>query len=198
LVEAVIALGSNLGDREDNLRRAVAEIARGAALVAVSSVYETQPMYREDQGWFLNCVVVVETDLGPARLLARLGEIEKKIGRDRKAGRNAPRTIDLDILFYGDEVLSGPTLTVPHPRISERGFVLVPLAEVRPGIVHPVLKKSAAAMLDGLATDKKVVKRPGSHADLLPSRPPRRGRPEESRRRRGSSPGERRSSPRSR
>jgi 2-amino-4-hydroxy-6-hydroxymethyldihydropteridine diphosphokinase len=189
LVEAVIALGSNLGDREDNLRRAVAEIARGAALVAASSVYETQPMYREDQGWFLNCVVVVETDLEPARLLARLGGIEKRMGRDRKAGRNAPRTIDLDILFYGDEVLSGPTLTVPHPMIAERAFVLVPLAEVRPRLVHPVIKKSAAAMLDGLATDKKVVKRAVSLADLLSSRPRRRVRHEESRGRRGSSPG---------
>jgi 2-amino-4-hydroxy-6-hydroxymethyldihydropteridine diphosphokinase len=194
----VIALGSNLGDREYNLRRAVAEIGRGAALVAVSSVYETEPMYLEDQDWFLNCVVVVETKMGPARLLARLGEIEKEMGRDRKAGRNAPRTIDLDILFYGDEVVSGPTLMVPHPRIAERAFVLVPLAEVRPRLVHPVLKRTAAAMLGALATDKKVVKRPGSLADLLPSRPPRHARRGGSPRRRVSSPGAPRSSPRSR
>jgi 2-amino-4-hydroxy-6-hydroxymethyldihydropteridine diphosphokinase len=166
--------------------------------VAASSVYETQPMYREDQGWFLNCVVVVETDLEPVVLLARLAEIEEAMGRDRKGGRNAPRTIDLDILFYGDRVVSGPTLTVPHPRIAERAFVLVPLAEVRPRLVHPVLKKSAAAMLGGLATDKKVVRRPGSLADLLPSPPPRRGLPGESPRRRGSSPGAPRSSPRPR
>lgn len=176
----------------------MAEIGRGTTLVAASSVYETEPMYREDQDWFLNCVVVVETALEPAGLLARLREIEKKMGRERQAGRNSPRTIDLDILFYGDDVVSGPSLTVPHPRIAERAFVLVPLAEVRPRLVHPVLKKSAAAMLDGLVTDKKVVKRPGSLADLVPSPPPWHGRPEGSPRRRGSSPGAPRSSPRSR
>jgi len=197
LVEAVLALGSNVGDREENLRRAVAAIGRRMTVVAASSVYETQPMYREDQDWFLNCVVVVQTEMEPVPLLAWLKEAEVKMGRDREGGSNGPRTIDLDVLFYGDAVVSGPSLTVPHPRMAERAFVLVPLAEVRPRLVHPVLKKSAAAMLEGLKTDKKVVKRPGSLSDFVPSPPPQPGRPAASRRRRGSSPGGRHSSPRS-
>jgi 2-amino-4-hydroxy-6-hydroxymethyldihydropteridine diphosphokinase len=165
-------------------------------VVAVSSVYETEPMYREDQDWFLNCVVAVESSLGPAPLLERLSAIEKKLGRERKGGKNAPRSIDLDLLFYGDTVVSSPSLTIPHPRIAERAFVLVPLAEVRPMLVHPVLKKTVAAILEDLATDKKVVKRDASLAGLLPSQPPQPGLPAGSRGRRGSSPGGLRSSQR--
>ena len=141
-------------------------------LVALSSVYETEPMYLEDQGWFLNCVVVAETDLGPAALMDWLKETEGRMGRERSEVRNAPRRIDIDILFYGDAVVSGPSLEIPHPRIAERAFVLIPLNEVRPRLVHPVLMKSVADLLDCLSTNKRVFKRPGVLADLSPS-PPR-------------------------
>ena len=167
-------------------------------LVAMSSVYETAPMYREDQRWFLNCVIVVDTDSDPGALLKWLKETEEKMGRGRRDPRNGPRIIDMDILFYGDQVVSMPSLEVPHPRIAERAFVLVPLNEVRPRLVHPVLKKSVAELLESLSSDKRVVRRPGLLADLSPSPPRRRGRPAPSPRRRGSVSGGHRSSPRSR
>jgi 2-amino-4-hydroxy-6-hydroxymethyldihydropteridine diphosphokinase len=144
--------------------------------VAMSSVYETEPMYREDQDWFLNCVVVVETDLEPGTLLGWLKETEMGMGRDKQAARNAPRVIDMDILFYGDMVVSGPSLQVPHPGIAERAFVLVPLNEVRPGLVHPILRKSVSELLKELRAHKGVVRRPDLLSGFLPS-PPRRPEP---------------------
>jgi 2-amino-4-hydroxy-6-hydroxymethyldihydropteridine diphosphokinase len=173
----VIALGSNLGDREGNLRRAISAIGGLMPLVAMSSVYETEPMYREDQNWFLNCVVVVETDVEPAALLRLLKDTETRMGRDQLAARNAPRVIDMDILFYGEAIVSGPSLQVPHPRLAERAFVLVPLNEVRPRLVHPVLGKSVSELLDGLDTKKGVVKRPDLLSDFLPSLPRQPGPP---------------------
>ncbi len=182
----MLALGSNLKDREGNLRRAISSVAGRMRLTAVSSVYETEPMYREDQDWFLNCVVVTETDLEPAELLRWLKETEMKMGRDPLDARNAPRVIDMDILFWGDLVLSGHALEIPHPKLAERAFVLVPLNEVRPKLVHPVLKKSVGELLAGLSTDKGVFKRPGLLADLSPSPPPQPGRPVPSPERRAS------------
>ena len=164
----------------------------------MSSVYETEPMYREDQDWFLNCVVVVETEAEPGRILEWLKATERKMGRGRRSARNGPRVIDMDILFYGDLVVSGPALEVPHPRIAERAFVLVPLNEVRPLLVHPVSGKSVGELLKSLSTDKRVIERPGLLADLSPSPPRRPGRPAASPSRRGSLSDGRRSSPRSR
>ena len=166
-------------------------------IVAMSSVYETEPMYREDQNWFLNCVVVVETDVEPGRLLKWLKETERKMGRDRQAARNAPRIIDMDILFYGEQVVSGHSLEVPHPRIAERAFVLVPLNEVRPRLVHPVSRKSVAELLEDLDTHKGVVKRPDLLVGLSPSPPRQPEPPAASPSRRGSLSGGRRSSPQS-
>ena len=128
-------------------------------------------MYREDQGWFLNCVVVVETDIQPLALLGWLKETEKKMGRDLEAAKNAPRVIDMDILFYGESVFSGPSLQVPHRGIAERAFVLVPLSEVRPLLVHPVLRKSMTELLQGLHSRKGVVKRPDLLSGFLPLLP---------------------------
>lgn len=156
------------------------------SVVAMSSVYETEPMYREDQGWFLNCVVVVDTELAPLELLDLLKGAERTLGRETPKERNAPRVIDMDILFYGDLVVSEPSLEVPHPKLAERAFVLVPLAEVRPQIVHPLLKKTVAELLQGLDTRKGVVRVPGALADLSPSPPRPRGRPARSASRRGS------------
>jgi 2-amino-4-hydroxy-6-hydroxymethyldihydropteridine diphosphokinase len=146
-------------------------------LAEISSVYETEPMYREDQGRFLNCVVVAETDIEPTALLGWLKETETEMGRYPQAARNAPRLIDMDILFYGERVISGPSLQVPHPGIAERAFVLVPLQEVRPQLVHPVLKKSVTELLDELHARKGVVKMPGLLSGLLPSSPPRQPGP---------------------
>jgi 2-amino-4-hydroxy-6-hydroxymethyldihydropteridine diphosphokinase len=138
MVESVVALGSNLGDREGNLRLAIAAIGGFAKVTGVSSVYETEPMYLEDQAWFLNCVISVETELRPRALLDALQAIEVGMGRERGI-KYGPRVVDLDILFYDGEVVSEPALEIPHPKIPERQFVLVPLEELRPAFVHPVL-----------------------------------------------------------
>ncbi len=155
-------------------------------VAAVSSVYETEPMYVEDQAWFLNCVAVVETDLPPRRLLALLKATERRLGRGGGMARNGPREIDIDILLYGDAAVSEPSLVVPHPRMGERAFVLVPLREVRPDLVIPGLGKTAAELLRGLEGDKAVVRVPGALADVAPPRPRRSGRRGGSPSRRGS------------
>jgi 7,8-dihydro-6-hydroxymethylpterin-pyrophosphokinase len=134
-------------------------------------------MYREDQSWFLNCVVVAETDVEPATLLRWLKRIEVRMGRDPHAARNAPRVIDMDLLFYGDRVITGPGLEVPHPGIAERAFVLVPLSEVRPHLVHPALGKSVEELLKDLQTRKGVVMRADVSLGISPSPPQRPGRP---------------------
>ena len=147
--EAVIlALGSNLGDRAANLRAALDLLAeRGARAVRVSAAWETPPV-PADQPRYLNAAAVVETDLAPEELLAVAKEVERLLGR-RPAGRWRPRPIDVDLLFHGGREIASETLTLPHPRIAERAFVLLPLAEVADGPL-PVLGKSAAELLAGL------------------------------------------------
>ena len=146
--EAIVALGSNLGDRAANLRAALDLLReRDATPLRVSSVWETPPV-PADQPRYLNAVAAVETDLAPEALLAVAKEVERLLGR-RPSGRWRPRPIDIDLLFCGDSEVSTETLTVPHPRIAERAFVLLPLAEVLDGPL-PVLGRSAAALLDGL------------------------------------------------
>jgi 2-amino-4-hydroxy-6-hydroxymethyldihydropteridine diphosphokinase len=131
VAEAVLALGSNLGDRRANLRAALRglEVA-GVHLQRASSLYETAPMYQADQPAFLNAVIQVETALWPEDLLRASQEIERLVGRQPRE-RFGPREIDVDILLYGDERRDSPELTIPHPRMAERPFVLVPLAELR-------------------------------------------------------------------
>jgi 2-amino-4-hydroxy-6-hydroxymethyldihydropteridine diphosphokinase len=189
----VIGLGSNVGRREENVRRAVSEIGGRMRLIAVSSVYETEPMYLEDQGWFLNCVVVVETDLEPDDLLRWLKRKERAMGRGvggptGRSERYGPRTIDMDILLYGRSVISGPSLEVPHPKLAERAFVLIPLAEVRPQLLHPVLGKTASELLRGLdGGHKRVVIRPDINLrGDVPSPPQQPGQLRPSPSRRGS------------
>ena len=141
-----VALGTNLGDREENLARGVQGLAaRGLHITARSSVYETEPVGGPAQGHYLNAVVQAETALDPADVLASCREVEHDLGRVR-AAPNAPRTLDLDLLLYGDLVLRSAGLTVPHPRMHERRFVLVPLAEIAPATRHPVLGLTAAEM----------------------------------------------------
>jgi 2-amino-4-hydroxy-6-hydroxymethyldihydropteridine diphosphokinase len=133
VTRAYIGLGSNLGDREQSIRRAAELI--GAR--RVSTIRETEPWGIEDQPFFLNAVAEVETDLPPRRLLDRLLEVERKLGRTRDGARFGPRTIDLDLLLYGDETIDEAGLQVPHPRLHERRFVLEPLAELEPSLVVP-------------------------------------------------------------
>jgi 2-amino-4-hydroxy-6-hydroxymethyldihydropteridine diphosphokinase len=134
---AYIGLGSNLGDREKNLRAALERLAE-LGRVRTSSLRETDPVGVTDQPRFLNAVAELETDLSPQELLARLLEIEHELGRDRARERRwGPRTIDLDLLLYGDEALDEPGLTVPHPRLAERRFALEPLHELAPELTLP-------------------------------------------------------------
>ncbi len=166
MVESLIAVGSNLGDRLGNLRRAVRAIGGLGRVSCASSVYETEPMYLEAQRRFLNCVVCLQSDLAPRPLLDALHAIETEMGRERSV-RYGPREVDLDILFYGDQIVSEQGLEIPHPRIAERLFVLAPLSEIRPGLVHPVLGKTISELASSLKTDKKVVRAPGLLADLV-------------------------------
>ncbi len=148
--EAILALGSNLGDRGANLRAALDLLAeRGAPAVRLSSVWETLPV-PADQPRYLNAAAAVETALTPEELLAVAKEVERLLGR-RPTGHWRPRPIDIDVLFCGEHEVASETLTVPHPRIAERAFVLLPLSEVLGGPL-PVLGQSAAQLLKGLDT----------------------------------------------
>jgi 2-amino-4-hydroxy-6-hydroxymethyldihydropteridine diphosphokinase len=150
---AYIALGSNLGDRLGHLRAAVERLRQLGTVAACSSVYETEPRDYIDQPLFLNAVIAVETSLPPGELMASLLQVEQSLGRERYADQppKGPRRIDLDILLYGSEVLHTPGLQVPHPRLSERLFVLMPLAEIAPAVQHPVLHRSIEALRDAIA-----------------------------------------------
>jgi 2-amino-4-hydroxy-6-hydroxymethyldihydropteridine diphosphokinase len=142
-----IGLGSNLGDRENYLRQAISSLAPEVVFLRASQIYETPPWGYTDQPAFLNQIVEARTDLEPQALLSKLKKIEKDLGRVERF-RNGPRCIDMDILFYDDMVYTSETLTIPHPRIAERGFVLVPLNEIAPDLIHPVLKQKISALLE--------------------------------------------------
>lgn len=140
-----LGLGSNLGDREANLRRALELLGSKVKVLAVSSIYETEPVGFLSQPRFLNAVCRVETAMRPEELLLFVKSIEKGMGR-KQSFRNAPREIDIDILLYGDEVMETPELVVPHPGLARRAFVLVPLVEIGPQVLHPVLRRTAAEL----------------------------------------------------
>jgi 2-amino-4-hydroxy-6-hydroxymethyldihydropteridine diphosphokinase len=142
-----LSLGSNVGDRGQNLRAAIDALpTAGVRVLRASPVYETEPVDYRDQGWFLNQVLEAETALFPMQLLARTQRIERDLGRVRTLSKG-PRTIDLDILFYGAAVVKTARLEIPHPRIAERRFVLAPLADLAPGLRHPVTRRSVREML---------------------------------------------------
>jgi 2-amino-4-hydroxy-6-hydroxymethyldihydropteridine diphosphokinase len=152
-----LALGSNLGDRRHNLEAALQALPPEVTVTAVSQLYETAPAYVLDQPAFLNLVVEAETALSPTELLAHLQRIEKGLGRERTL-RYGPRLIDLDILFYEAQVLDLPGLTIPHPRLHERSFVLRPLADIARDFIHPILKRPIRALLAALPPDEGILR----------------------------------------
>jgi 2-amino-4-hydroxy-6-hydroxymethyldihydropteridine diphosphokinase len=152
-----LSLGSNVGDREANLREALDRLpAAGVRVRRVSPVYETEPVDFTAQRWFLNLVAEAETELFPKQLLARLARIEVALGRVRAVAKG-PRTLDIDILLYGQAVVRSPELQIPHPRMAERRFVLAPLADLAPDLRHPETRKTVREMLE--AAPAQVVRR---------------------------------------
>ena len=142
-----LGLGTNMGEKQDNLLRALDYISQRLRIEKKSSMYDTAPVGNINQPRFLNMVCHVTTTLAPAMLLATLKGIESKMGRLPVHPSNTPRIIDIDILLYGNEVIDTPDLKIPHPRLAERAFVLVPLVEIAPDLVHPVLKQSMKDLL---------------------------------------------------
>ena len=152
-----LSLGSNIGDRENHLREAMERLRHSGRVTSTSSFYETEPVEFTDQPWFLNCAVGLETAKPPAQVMADLLAIEKTLGRQR-VEKKGPRIIDIDILLAGDTIVDTPDLTIPHPAMAERRFVLEPLAEIAPQARHPVLKKTVRELLDGLPAGQTVRK----------------------------------------
>lgn len=144
-----IALGSNLGNREVNLATAIDEIATFAHIIEKSQIHDTEPVGYRDQNNFLNMVISARTDLSPAELIIKLHEVEHKMGRVREI-EQGPRIIDLDILFYNEEIINQPHLKIPHPRMHNRSFVLEPLSEITQNFIHPILKKDIQTLKNEL------------------------------------------------
>lgn len=165
-----LGLGSNLGDREHMLQAALDALdAAGVRIRRVSPVYETEPQDLKEQAWFLNLVAEAETDLFPMQLLNRTARIERQLGRKRAVPKG-PRTIDIDILLYGNFVIDTPRLTIPHPRLAARRFVLAPLADLAPDLRHPVSRRRVRELLDATAgqTVRRVAFRPEAARASLP------------------------------
>lgn len=153
-----LGLGSNLGDREGNLERAIDLLSQRFRMGKASSIYDTEPVGNVNQPRFLNMACQIYTTLPPAGLLAAVKGIELKLGRVLPASPNSPRPIDIDILFYGDQVVNTPDLVIPHPRLTERAFVLIPLVEIAPNLAHPVKSKTVKQLLTELKDKQDVVK----------------------------------------
>ena len=153
-----LSLGSNLGDREENLRSAIAKLAEFGNVVAVSSFYETEPVdVPAQQPWYLNCAVKFETEKMPRQLMSAILTLEQSMGRQRRPNKGA-RTIDIDVLLFGSSVIELPALTVPHPRMHQRRFVLEPLSEIAPDARHPVFKRTLRELRDALSPGQTVRK----------------------------------------
>lgn len=158
-----LSLGSNVGDRLAHLESAIAALGRVGAVTRISSFYETEPVEFTQQPWFLNAVVELQTELSPETLMQELLTIERGLGRQRPEPgtqrAKGPRTLDLDIVFFGDRVMEIPGLTLPHPAAHQRRFVLEPLAEIAPTALHPVFKRSVKELLDALPPSAVAVRK---------------------------------------
>ena len=152
-----ISIGSNLGDKIGNCKIAIEEIAAFAKILKVSSCYETEPLGYEEQPNFINCAAEICTDLSPHDLLTKLNKIEDKLGRVRLE-KWGPRTIDLDIVFFGNQVINDENLEIPHPRAHLRQFVLEPICEIAPEYLDPVLNQTVSVLVKECEDNKQVVK----------------------------------------
>jgi len=155
MTEVYIGLGSNLTNKEENIKKAINLLEQKCKILKLSSLYKTEPVGYKNQDWFLNCVVKVKTGLGPKKLLVFLQSIEKRLKRV-KTIKNGPRVIDLDILFYGKKIINESRLVIPHPQLHKRLFVLRPLQNLCPDFIHPVLQKSVNELLSILNNPEKV------------------------------------------
>lgn len=169
MAQVFLSLGANLGDTDLALQSAIGAIEKVARLIKRSGFYETEPWGNPDQPWFLNVVVEIETDLEPLPLLHAIKGIEKKLGRKARAGSNAPREIDIDILFYDNLVFESDTLQIPHPHIADRLFTLTMLNEIAPNFVHPILKKNIAILLNE-CEDSSIVRPANGHKSAKKTR----------------------------
>ena len=152
-----LSLGSNVGDREARLRDALVKLATIGSVVALSSFYETEPVEFTQQPWFLNCALALETGKTPQQVMAAILGIEEEIGR-RRMQKKGPRSIDIDILLFDGAIVDSSDLTIPHPALHQRRFVLEPLAEIAPEVLHPVLKKTIRELRDALPPGQVVRK----------------------------------------
>jgi 2-amino-4-hydroxy-6-hydroxymethyldihydropteridine diphosphokinase len=152
-----LSLGSNMGDRKGHLREAIARLGRYGLVTEVSSFYETEPVEFTEQAWFLNCAVALETSLDPEPLMKEFLGIEKEMGRERLL-KKGPRVIDIDLLLFGDSVVETSELTIPHPAMASRQFVLEPLAEIAAEVRHPMLGKTVWELLAELPAGQVVKK----------------------------------------
>lgn len=155
-----LGIGTNLGEREENLRQAITLIGEHIGdITRVSSVYETEPWGFKSETTFLNLVVIAETELTPSGLLGRILMIEAMMGRLREGTGYKSRVIDIDILFFGSRIFENKALTIPHPKIQDRKFVLIPLAEIAGDLIHPVFKKNIQELLKECKDKSEVKKR---------------------------------------
>ena len=152
-----LSLGSNIGDRESHLRDAISRLENQGRIQSVASFYETEPVEFTDQARFLNCALALETEQAPEQLMESVLHIEQAMGRERQQNKG-PRTIDIDILLFSDTIIDSPKLTIPHPAMHARRFVLQPLAEIAPEVRHPVLKKTIRELLGALPAGQAVEK----------------------------------------
>jgi len=156
---AYISAGSNIGDKLLNCINGITDLTESgaSAIKAWSRFYKTSPVDFSEQDWFVNAVVKIETSLDPFELLKDMNSIQIRAGRNRDAVRFGPRILDLDIILYDDVVMDSPGLTIPHPRMHNRRFVLKPLCDIDPDVIHPVFKKAIKNLLDSLNDDEQII-----------------------------------------